>query len=113
MNMHVKRIMSILFILLLGGILIACSDSSNANNDEDNDRDQENEEENEVTQGGELNIAFSAQPPTLDIHLSTATATRDISQHIFEPLVTLNSSLEVEPMLAESYEISEDGKTIT
>lgn len=113
MNMHVKRIMSILFILLLGGILIACSDSSNTNNDEDNDRDQETEEENEVTQGGELNIAFSAQPPTLDIHLSTATATRDISQHIFEPLVTLNSSLEVEPMLAESYEISEDGKTIT
>lgn len=61
----------------------------------------------------ELNVAYGVQPPSLDPHSVTDVSTRDISQHMFEPLVTLNSSLEVEPMLAESYEVNEDEETVT
>lgn len=45
--------------------------------------------------------------------MGTATATRDVALQIFEPLVTVNSNLQPEPMLAEDYELSDDGKVIT
>src|SRR5690606_25651046 len=38
---------------------------------------------------------------------------RDVSLHIYETLITTDSNFELQPMLAESYEVSEDGKTIT
>lgn len=74
-----------------------------------------------ATEGGEdgqqesvkLNVALNAQPPTMDPLLTTAVVTRDITRHVFETLVALNDSFEIEPMLAESYEVSEDGKTVT
>ena len=45
--------------------------------------------------------------------MGTATATRDAARPIFETLVTLNSNYEVEPMLAERFEQSEDGLVYT
>lgn len=116
--MYRRYIKEFLFLIILSIVLIGCSESTDTNNESDRQNEetgssQSNDDAQAVEQGGVLNIAFNAQPPTLDIHMSTATATRDISQHIFEPLVALNASLEVEPMLAESYEVSEDGKIIT
>lgn len=63
--------------------------------------------------GGELKIAYPAQPPVLDPHVSTVIATTDIMLHVYETLVTVDADLNIQPMLAESYEQSEDGKTIT
>lgn len=63
--------------------------------------------------GGEFDIAWNAQPPTLDPLVTTSTATRDISRNFFEPLITLNTAGEVETVLAEDYEVSEDGLEIT
>ena len=91
--------------------LIGCTADTDTP-DESEDGAQGND--GEVSQeGGELNIAYGSQPATLDSHFTTADDVRDISQNIFEPLVTLGSNLEVQPMLAESYDESEDGKTIT
>ena len=45
--------------------------------------------------------------------MGTATATKDAARPIFETLVTLNENYEVQPMLAESYEQSEDGLVFT
>lgn len=63
--------------------------------------------------GGTLKIAINAQPPTLDPHVTTATATYELARNIFETLVTLNSKYQAVPMLAESVNQSEDGKTYT
>ncbi|OXM88360.1 ABC transporter substrate-binding protein [Paenibacillus rigui] len=63
--------------------------------------------------GGTLRIAYSALPKTLDPHMTTANATTHTARQIFEALVTINEKYEVVPMLAKSYEISKDGKTIT
>lgn len=63
--------------------------------------------------GGEFNIAWNAEPPTLDPLATTATAARDISRNVFEPLLTLDSNAEVQTVLAESYEVSDDGQVIT
>ncbi|GAB3842178.1 ABC transporter substrate-binding protein [Nesterenkonia populi] len=67
----------------------------------------------DVEVGGEFDIAWNAQPPTLDPTVSTATATRDISRNFFEPLVTLDADGEVQTVLAEDYEVSDDGLDIT
>ncbi|WP_368653181.1 ABC transporter substrate-binding protein [Ornithinibacillus sp. 4-3] len=73
--------------------------------------------ENDSTQGQEwgevLNISVGQQPGILDPALTTATATHDVARAMYETLVTLDDNYEVIPMLAESFEMSEDGKTIT
>ncbi|GGG15045.1 ABC transporter substrate-binding protein [Paenibacillus abyssi] len=69
--------------------------------------------ETEITPGGTLRIAFGVLPTSLDPHLTTANAITHTARQIFESLVTLNSKYEVVPMLAESFESSEDGKTVT
>lgn len=72
-----------------------------------------NGEENGDSSGGDFNIAWNAQPPTLDHLLTTANTTRDIVRNFYEPLLTVDADGEVQPVLAENYEVSEDGLTIT
>lgn len=60
----------------------------------------------------ELHIADGAQPPTLD-PVSTTAATRGIALFIYEPLLALDADGEAQPVLAESYDVSEDGLTYT
>ncbi len=60
-----------------------------------------------------LEVGFNVQPETLDPHLSNTSATNDIARHIFEHLVAFDENNEVAPLLAESYEEAEDGKSIT
>ncbi|GAJ98119.1 dipeptide-binding ABC transporter, periplasmic substrate-binding component [Geomicrobium sp. JCM 19055] len=38
----------------------------------------------------ELTVGYPAQPESLDPYISTAVATRDITRHFFETLVTVN-----------------------
>lgn len=63
--------------------------------------------------GGEFNIAWNAQPPSMDPMVTTANAARDIGRNVFEQLVTIDASGEVQPVLAEDYEFSEDGTVLT
>ena len=76
----------------------------------------ENSEEtsaSEKSSGGELRVALSGQPPTLDPPMGSLHLTRDTSRLLFETLVTPNSKFEAVPMLAESIETSDDGMTYT
>lgn len=70
-------------------------------------------ESNEGKSKSELKIAYDTNPPTLDPHMSTAFSTMDFTAPIFESLLAMNSNYEPVPMLAESYDISEDEKVIT
>ena len=54
-----------------------------------------------------------ADPATLDPHLVTDTTSAGLVVELFSGLVSLNSSLEIVPELAESWEISDDGKVYT
>src|SRR5699024_4509740 len=62
--------------------------------------------------GGELNIALNAQPPTLDPQMTTATATRDVARLMFESLMVFNSDFEPVPFLAEEVD-NEDNQLFT
>lgn len=94
-----KRLIN-LFLMCFGVILIGCQESAS-------------QEDQTPQVGGTLNIAVSAQPPSLDGHISTAIISMEISRNIFETLVALDDNLEPQPLLAESVERSEDGKTYT
>jgi peptide/nickel transport system substrate-binding protein len=122
---HMKLQKKGIFILLclLALFVVGCSSSStdvSGDSSPDSSSDSStstNSDSTESTEssfsGGDLRIALNTQPPTIDPHMSTATATRDAARPIFETLVTLNSNYEVEPLLAESFEQSEDGLVTT
>lgn len=101
-----------LFMLFMA--LVACnndsSDSTDSNTDSNDSQDTTTTDED---LGDELVIAYSAQPPTLDPHLTTAVATSDIMRGVFETLVTVDSDYNFQPMLADTYEVSDDGTKIT
>lgn len=63
--------------------------------------------------GGTLKVAFSAEPDSIDWMYTGATATRDVGWHIFETLFALDRDYQVQPMIAEDYEISDDQKLYT
>lgn len=56
--------------------------------------------------GGILRHAHIGEPPTLDLHWTTATITQDISNHIFEGLFALNAAFEPRPLLVDRWSIS-------
>ncbi|NLS10360.1 hypothetical protein HGQ17_10220 [Nesterenkonia sp. MY13] len=63
--------------------------------------------------GDEFNIAWNAQPPTLDPLLTTANTTRDIARNFYEPIITMGNDGEPHPVLAESFELSDDHSELT
>ncbi|WP_018240367.1 ABC transporter substrate-binding protein [Ensifer sp. BR816] len=58
-----------------------------------------------------LIVAFGAQPPSLDPHVTTTSTTNVLARNIFETLVTLDANMKVQPGLAQSWRVSEDGRT--
>jgi peptide/nickel transport system substrate-binding protein len=95
--------------------LIGCSSSTSTQGSSDGAAGQPTDHPAAAAakEKNELKVALSVAPPTLDLHKTTAVATQQVSWHIFEFLVTLDQDYKVVPMLAETIEVSEDGKTIT
>ena len=62
---------------------------------------------------GALRINLGAEPPSLDPHLLTDTISANILLNISDPLVRLDDDLEPQPALAERWDVSGDGKTVT
>src|SRR5699024_11676230 len=69
--------------------IFGCGNAENANGSNGN-------------MGDTLNVAINENVSTLDPHMTTAAITRDVSMNVYETLVTINSDVEPEPMLAES-----------
>lgn len=64
--------------------------------------------------GGILRVAIIGEPPTLDMHTTTATITFEVGWTLFETLYTYTADYGIQPMLAESMpEIKDGGKIFT
>ncbi|MBP2216719.1 ABC transporter substrate-binding protein [Arthrobacter sp. CAN_C5] len=63
--------------------------------------------------GGILDVSISAEPGCLDGHGISATQQQFLGRLIYDNVVTLDDDGEIAPYLAESWEISDDGKTYT
>ena len=58
-------------------------------------------------------VQLFVDPPTLDPHLTTDATSARIIVEVFGGLVTIDPSLDIVPDLAESWDISEDGRVYT
>lgn len=63
--------------------------------------------------GGDLIYALEARVPSLDWHVSNATASRNVALNVFESLVTRDEQMNPVLELAQSLDTSADGKTYT
>src|SRR5512132_1583474 len=63
--------------------------------------------------GGVLKAAMIGEPPTLDLHTTTATIVQQITWHMYETLYTYDREYNAAPMLAESHTVSDSGRTYT
>jgi len=62
--------------------------------------------------GGTLRYAMIDTPPTLDQHVTTATLSTTVGQHLFETLFTFTDAWEPVPLLAKGAEVREGGKLV-
>src|SRR5215207_10737251 len=61
----------------------------------------------------EITINWGAEPPSLDPGLASDTTSSAILLNIMDPLVLLDADNEPQPSMAESWDVSDDGKTVT
>lgn len=61
----------------------------------------------------ELTMAAAAQPETLDPQLTAATSSFQTTKSLYDTLVEVDPAGEIVPGLAESWEVAEDGLSIT
>ena len=74
----------------------------------------DSDEKRESTAGGTSRLVqLFVDPPTLDPHLTTDATSARIIVEVFGGLVTIDRSLDIVPDLAESWDISGDGRVYT
>lgn len=96
-----SRGLALTFLIISGMLLGACGGSQESRVDQGN-RD------------GVLHFGNGAEPQGLDPHIVTGVPENRIISALFEGLVTKNpETLDIEPGVAESWDISEDGTTYT
>ncbi|MGM0421303.1 MAG: glutathione ABC transporter substrate-binding protein [Bacillota bacterium] len=64
-------------------------------------------------QGGDLRIAIGADPESLDPVLASSSPAAMVMVHMMETLFEMTPDGEIVPLLAEDYDVSEDGLTYT
>ncbi|MFJ6414694.1 ABC transporter substrate-binding protein [Terribacillus saccharophilus] len=99
-----KKFALILFGLMATIALFGCSSNSSSSSGASG---------GEPVEGGDLNVAMTADPDTLDWMYSGESATRKIGWHIYEGLFALDHDYQVRPLLADDYTVSDDKKTYT
>lgn len=61
--------------------------------------------------GGEVIVAQTSNPPSLDAMVTSSQASRNVNMHIYETLFGFDETIEPIPMLAEEAIVSDDGLT--
>jgi peptide/nickel transport system substrate-binding protein len=63
--------------------------------------------------GGILKVAMIGEPPTLDLHTTTAVIVQQITWHVYEGLYTYDRSYNAIPLLVDSHAVGDGGRTHT
>lgn len=107
--MHITRARSTLVtglaLMMSATLLVGCAAGTGA--------EAETATTGDPVEGGTLALSISAEPGCLDSHSISATQQALLGRIIYDNLVTLDEDGQLAPYLAESWDISEDGKTYT
>jgi ABC-type oligopeptide transport system substrate-binding subunit len=60
-----------------------------------------------------ITVNWGAEPPSLDPGLATDTTSADVISNIMDPLIKLGDNLQPVPNLAQSWDVTNGGKTVT
>ena len=63
--------------------------------------------------GGVVKVAMIGEPPSLDLHTTTAVITQQIMWHVFETLYTYDKQYNPIPLLVDTHAVSDNGRTYT
>src|SRR5712691_2156851 len=61
--------------------------------------------------GGVFKAAMIGEPPTLDLHTTTAVIVQQITWHIYETLFTYDRQYNAVPMLVDTHTVTDNGRT--
>src|SRR6059058_5336911 len=61
--------------------------------------------------GGVFRVAMIGEPPTLDLHTTTAVIVQQITWHIYETLFTYDRQYNAVPMLVDAHTVTDNGRT--
>lgn len=109
-----KVLLQLLAISFLAFILVACAEEPDEGEAETDDAateengDTETEAESEGSEGGDLVIAALSDATILDPHISSDVPSGNVQINIYETLTKFDEDLELQPLLAESWEAVED-----
>ena len=109
-----KRISSMLALLALATVLAAgCGGDDDGGAAATGAGDTAGDTDGAQAADQTITVNWGAEPPSLDPGLATDTTSSGILLSIMDPLVSLGEDLEPVAELAESWETSEDGLTVT
>ena len=108
-----KRVLSLLLLTaLLSTVLCGCGDGSAASGSEA--QQQSGGSTGEIVQGGEITVGIAQDlDDSLDPHLAVSAGTKEVLFNVFEGLVKPTPNGDLEPAVAKSYKVSEDGTKYT
>ncbi|MFD1739465.1 ABC transporter substrate-binding protein [Bacillus salitolerans] len=119
----VKSFLFVTILVLSMLLLFGCSSDSNSTTTDDANPDSSsttdaNTDTNETASGpqsgGTITIASMQEPDTLDVHKTAMSIASNVASHLGGTLLAVNPETnELEPYLAEEYNVSADGKTLT
>jgi len=124
--MKLKKLFTIgLAIALTGSLLAACSNKNSegtqspsaspsaSSSPQESQPASESAAPSENATPQEFRFTLASEPPSLDPALMTDAQSSIVASGLFEGLTRLNSAGEPQPALAESWDVSDDGKTYT
>src|SRR6056297_1197601 len=107
---RMKKYLLILTVLVLSTALILSGCTPEATTDPD---EGENTEGQTATASGMFTYGFNGEPATLNPILSTDSISSGITNFVYDSLLKEDENLEIVGELAENWEVSDDGKTLT
>ena len=101
MRITVRALLATLFVAATAAFAAGCGGDDRAGGDGGGVIDQV------------ITINWGTEPPSLDPGLATDTTSSDVLLSIMDPLVKLGDDLEPVPSLAQSWDVTNGGKTVT
>ena len=109
-----KKARNLLALLLICMMLITgCAGDSNTGSSNCNADDIQQSANSDTSSRTDLKLSVASEITSMDPYATTAAADFQITKQIYEGMFFLNSEMELEPRVAESYSLSEDGMTYT